>query len=434
MKIGEFAEICQTKISVLRHYDEVGLLKPDFVDRFTSYRYYSAEQIERFTKITVLKKAGFSLEEIREILKDTANKTKILNQIRKKQDELEAALTDLDKARAVLLGESVKGGTTMQPSIQETAFGTEIRTDFFAPDQFFTVRNEFNNWLNLNSYQRISGFHTLGKPDQTEISLRVYAVKLQDKAIVSRADPYTLPFEADDVVGKWEIVGEYAVKEDFFSETFPREAKVGDKSKHIYFLPNGAPYWCYRWTKNFFICDFGDCHFQNHYTKEEHNGTEYLFIDYKSYEYCRGGRTTTLVLRRLDRTAYTAEELARKDNLDMPFQNDPAVLGTWKSVACVRTKAEFHPNAKTQSTPLYFKQISFSEGGACASVYGTETIRGKTMQTWTKGYVLRKWNQTACAYEIRNIDGTDYLFMEWKSGDYRWGGFDTDYYVFVRKD
>lgn len=433
MKIGEFAEICKTRISVLRHYDEVGLMKPDFIDRFTGYRHYSADQIEEFTKITALKKAGFTLEEIRDILNDATDSQKISDQICKKRDELETILMNLDKAKSVLLGESVKGGNTMKTNIKETAFGTEIQTDFFAPANFFKMRDTFHEWLNLNGYQRISGFHTLGEPDKTEIALRVYAVQLQDKAIVSRAEPCSVPFVEDDVVGKWEIVGEYAVKEDFFSETFPKDLKIGDIERHIYFLPEGRPYWCYRWTKNSFICDFDDCHFQNHYTKETYNGIEYLFIDYKSYEYCHGGRPTTLVLRRLDNKVYTAEDIARKDNIDLPFINDPAVLGTWKSVAFTLTKEAFLPSAKKTSEPLYFKQITFSEGGACESLYGTEVICGDRMQTWTKGYVLRKWNKTACAYEIRIIDGTEYLFIEWKSGDYRWGGFDTDYYVFIRE-
>lgn len=55
------------------------------------------------------------------------------------------------------------------------------------------------------------------------------------------------------------------------------------------------------------------------------------------------------------------------------------------------------------------------------------------MQTWTKGFVLRKWNRSACAYEIVTENGKDYLIMEWKSGDYSWGGFDTDYYVLMRE-
>ena len=41
-------------------------------------------------------------------------------------------------------------------------------------------------------------------------------------------------------------------------------------------------------------------------------------------------------------------------------------------------------------------------------------------------------NHTACAYEIVTVEDTDYMIIEWKSGDYRWGGYDTDYYVFIR--
>ena len=48
MQIGEFAKICGTKITVLRHYDKEGLLEPDYVDAFTGYRYYSNEQIPVF--------------------------------------------------------------------------------------------------------------------------------------------------------------------------------------------------------------------------------------------------------------------------------------------------------------------------------------------------------------------------------------------------
>ena len=60
-------------------------------------------------------------------------------------------------------------------------------------------------------------------------------------------------------------------------------------------------------------------------------------------------------------------------------------------------------------------------------------LREKDGGTYTpKGYVLRKWNHSACAYEIRRTHGKDFLILEWKSGDYRWGGFDTDYYVFTR--
>ena len=54
------------------------------------------------------------------------------------------------------------------------------------------------------------------------------------------------------------------------------------------------------------------------------------------------------------------------------------------------------------------------------------------MQVWTRGYLLRKWNRTACAYEIRRFDGIEFLFLEWKNGDYIWGGREPKWYVFCR--
>lgn len=43
MKIGEFAQLCHTNISLLHYYQKTGLLFPDYVDPFTGYRYYTSE-------------------------------------------------------------------------------------------------------------------------------------------------------------------------------------------------------------------------------------------------------------------------------------------------------------------------------------------------------------------------------------------------------
>ena len=50
-----------------------------------------------------------------------------------------------------------------------------------------------------------------------------------------------------------------------------------------------------------------------------------------------------------------------------------------------------------------------------------EIVSGEQVQTWTKEYVLRKWNSTACAHEIQQHGDTEYMIMKWKSGDYLWG-------------
>ncbi|HWQ41228.1 MAG TPA: MerR family transcriptional regulator [Desulfosporosinus sp.] len=49
-------------------YDEIGLLKPDEVDGFTGYRYYTAGQLSLANWITLLKNMGLSLAAITEII------------------------------------------------------------------------------------------------------------------------------------------------------------------------------------------------------------------------------------------------------------------------------------------------------------------------------------------------------------------------------
>ena len=44
-KIGEFSKLTNVPIKPLRYYDEINLFKPQEIDLFSGYRYYSKEQI-----------------------------------------------------------------------------------------------------------------------------------------------------------------------------------------------------------------------------------------------------------------------------------------------------------------------------------------------------------------------------------------------------
>ena len=68
MTIKEFAGLCDCNPQTLRYYDSVDLLKPTRVDRWTGYRYYEEEQALTFVKIKNLQRAGFTIEEIKELL------------------------------------------------------------------------------------------------------------------------------------------------------------------------------------------------------------------------------------------------------------------------------------------------------------------------------------------------------------------------------
>ena len=68
LKIGDFSKLSRVSIRMLRYYDEIGLLKPDHIDRFTDYRYYSEAQLPVVCRIAALRDMGFGLAEIRTLL------------------------------------------------------------------------------------------------------------------------------------------------------------------------------------------------------------------------------------------------------------------------------------------------------------------------------------------------------------------------------
>jgi len=67
-RIGDFARLSRVSVKTLRFYDEVGLLKPTYVDRATGYRYYSATLLPRLNRILAFKDLGLSLGEIIHLL------------------------------------------------------------------------------------------------------------------------------------------------------------------------------------------------------------------------------------------------------------------------------------------------------------------------------------------------------------------------------
>lgn len=66
--IGVFSKINKVTTKTLRYYDEIGLLKPEYVDETTGYRYYTSQQLPKLHKIITLKQMGLSLHAINEVI------------------------------------------------------------------------------------------------------------------------------------------------------------------------------------------------------------------------------------------------------------------------------------------------------------------------------------------------------------------------------
>ena len=88
LKIGDFSKISRVSIRMLRHYDELGLLRPVKIDPDTGYRYYQESQLPIAGRINALKDMGFGLAAIGEILHSGGENEMLERHLRLKQAEL----------------------------------------------------------------------------------------------------------------------------------------------------------------------------------------------------------------------------------------------------------------------------------------------------------------------------------------------------------
>ena len=103
MHIKEFAEFTGVSVRTLHYYDEIGLLRPAEVDRFTGYRFYDEQSLFRMQEILFYRELDFSLKSIGEILSSpNYNKEMALKEQKKlltlKKERLERLISAIDHA------------------------------------------------------------------------------------------------------------------------------------------------------------------------------------------------------------------------------------------------------------------------------------------------------------------------------------------------
>ena len=94
LNIGEFARLGQLSPRMLRHYDELGLLKPKAVDPQTGYRHYDVSQLERLHRLLALRDLGFTLEQIRSMLDDDLSVEQLRGMLRLREAQIERDVSE----------------------------------------------------------------------------------------------------------------------------------------------------------------------------------------------------------------------------------------------------------------------------------------------------------------------------------------------------
>src|SRR5262249_28024935 len=79
---------------LLRFYDEIGLFAPVHADTQTGYRYYTLAQLGELNRITVLKELGFSLEQVRDLLKSPPAAGELRSMLLLRRNDVERTLAN----------------------------------------------------------------------------------------------------------------------------------------------------------------------------------------------------------------------------------------------------------------------------------------------------------------------------------------------------
>lgn len=233
-------------------------------------------------------------------------------------------------------------------------------------------------------------------------------------------------------IGAWSFIDLVPSREQYS----PYNRKYSNRDsfwhKEIYFLQNGEGYWVFPgWTKGSLYNQNGNSKAIYRYSIENIGGETIMFLEmhYNSYYTLHGGKPHICVYKKSDSIVRTSNDIRVRDNVDLTFMLDKRVVGKWTVCDFCRKTEEFDPKTKCWEDGLFFNAVEFSEDGKAKTTFDTK--KPFTVD-WTKGFLLDKKKETASAYEIKELDGREYLFIEWKSGDYIFGKRKPCYYVFSR--
>lgn len=90
--IGKMSAMMGISSQVLRHYCNIGLIQPEYINPETGYRYFSFSQFHYIDRTRYLLKCGFHLSEIKEIL-DNNDMNLTIQRLHQKQSELREQLS-----------------------------------------------------------------------------------------------------------------------------------------------------------------------------------------------------------------------------------------------------------------------------------------------------------------------------------------------------
>lgn len=320
-----------------------------------------------------------------------------------------------------------------------TISGTPVQTIRFYENEGLIYPVMVDRWTNYRYYDassvvrlgEIAYLKNLGfslkeikNLDEKTIQEKIASSKIEIEKLKQNIDKLTLLQNNDggvdymfflndeEAIGKWRKLGVVKSRMDFQNGVFVDE-NLFDFDE-IYFLKGGEPYWVFRWTKGaIYVKD-------RKFPYMIKNG--YLYIGIADIN---GDIDDYAVYEKVDSIAHSKDEIRVRDNTDLPFIPDPKVVGFWETVDFVKKPSSFNPKKQKFAERLVLEKFAFEPNGTLIM-----TIDGVTRTlSYTKNLVLDHKKSTASEYTLNTIKDTEYMALEWKSGDYTYGGKINGYYI-----
>ena len=154
-----------------------------------------------------------------------------------------------------------------------------------------------------------------------------------------------------------------------------------------------------------------------------------MFYEWKSGDYTlRGMKPYYYVLIRENDEDLEGEDetVATEDIWNYPVESSE-VLGKWETIHFVDNIEYFDPDGVWwREDALFLKELYFKKTKVGVKIEGSSKYK---YHDWLDGTLIDEASKTASKFTIMNIEGEEYMFYEWKSGDYTNRGMKPQYYV-----
>lgn len=130
LRIGEFSKLSRISVRMLRYYDKLRILVPNYIDPCTGYRSYHETQLSIANRIVILRDMGFSLTEISQLLQSWENWDEFRQRLFEKRIEL---LGNIDEAKRRLMLLDIVLERLRKDEIMQEKYDIQVRT---IPERF----------------------------------------------------------------------------------------------------------------------------------------------------------------------------------------------------------------------------------------------------------------------------------------------------------